>query len=534
MKIIGKALIPLVLVAAVLTSCNSSITTRTSQTDVMETAMSVETAVVKTQLAIPTSTLLTPSPIPFGSPTAIPDPYSVTIITPNPDQQVYTDPAGWYSVNFPADMTPTDKPNSFSRQGGFFETGYLPELGYMSNSTSVCGWVANIEFESQQSIIDWSSVYLSLPKSYPRCSVSTETGDWKYEIYENPGAKPEHRFIYLKSGKTYPSANPVQTVFSWLKPVGNTLYEPNLIPLSPEEIAMWGNTAPILQSASVTEYALPTEAQAGPSEEMLLHFVPEEMLPKWTVNETNASYKAPTIEEQLKPLGFELKPDETYIGLKQLFRDGRLLFDHVTGVSDVYTFATNSEPIMAFVVNTAGTGGNYYNSFLIQNDAVNEWDYNHQDPRFAPISYQGEPLWLKATKDFHHIQIIKSNREVVYSFAIYTEPIYSTDRFAAWNDHWILAARNFLIQDGEIVNEKLGFQEIFSWNLIEDKPIYLFRKGPRIGFSYDGKILPLEYQDIAHHFCCGLASNNPYVGDDAVHFFGIRDGVWYYVVVKIK
>jgi len=97
-----------------------------------------------------------------------------------------------------------------------------------------------------------------------------------------------------------------------------------------------------------------------------------------------------------------------------------------------------------------------------------------------------------------------------------------------------LAARDFLIQDGEILNEKLGFQEIFSWNLVDDKPVYLFRKGPRIGFSYDGKILPLEYQEVGHHFCCGFSSNNAYVGEDAAHFFGKRAGVWYYVVVKFE
>ena len=59
-------------------------------------------------------------------------------------------------------------------------------------------------------------------------------------------------------------------------------------------------------------------------------------------------------------------------------------------------------------------------------------------------------------------------------------------------------------------------------------------KGPRIGFSYDGKILPLEYQEVGHHFCCGFSSNNPYVGEEAAHFFGNRAGVWYYVVVKFK
>ena len=34
--------------------------------------------------------------------------------------------------------------------------------------------------------------------------------------------------------------------------------------------------------------------------------------------------------------------------------------------------------------------------------------------------------------------------------------------------------------------------------------------------------------------CCGFSSNNPYVGEEAAHFFGKRAGVWYYVVVKFE
>ena len=534
-KIIGKSIILLFLFVVMLTSCSGfTAPPATSPTDAIETAILITgTAVVKTQAAIPTDTPL--FIIPFYTPTPIPGAYA--IIPPNPDQQVYLDPDGWYSVNFPTDMQATDKPNSFSRQGNFFETGYLPELGYMSTALSVCGWLANVEFESQQSIIDRSNEFSSLPRSYPRCSVSTNDtlgSTSNYAIYENPGANPEHRFIYIKTGKNYPSANSVETAFSWLKPIDETRFEPEFAPISSEETSLWENTAAMLRDVSITEYVLPPEGQVGPSEEMLLRFVPEAMLPNWVVDKPNIPYKETPIEDQLKPLGYELKADETKTGWKQLFRDGRLMFDYVVAVSNVYTFSTDSGTITAFTVDTRGTGGEYYNRFLIQNDTVNKWEYNHQDPRFEPILYQGELLWLKATKDFGHVQIMKSDQQVVYSFALYTEPIYSVSRFRTWNGHWSLAARDFVIQDGEILNEKFGFQEIFSWNLVDDKPVYLFRKGPRIGFSYDGKILPLEYQDVGHHFCCGFSSNNPYVGEDTAHFFGKRNGVWYYVVVKFK
>ena len=148
--------------------------------------------------------------------------------------------------------------------------------------------------------------------------------------------------------------------------------------------------------------------------------------------------------------------------------------------------------------------------------------------------YQDELLWLKVNEDWNRVQVRKSNQDVVYSFSVYTEPLYSTTKFTTWNKHWIWAARDFLIQDGEILNEKLGFQEIFNWRLIENKPAFLFRKDGRLGFSYDGKIIPLEYQNIARYMCCGYAINNPSIGDDSAHFFAEREGVWYYVVVQFR
>ena len=101
-------------------------------------------------------------------------------------------------------------------------------------------------------------------------------------------------------------------------------------------------------------------------------------------------------------------------------------------VSDFYKFSTEAGPITTFIVTTMNKReSSDFSSYIIQNDVVSEWEYNHQDPGFGPILYQGEVLWLKASKDFNHIQVLKSNRDVVYSFAVYTEPLYSTSRFSS-------------------------------------------------------------------------------------------------------
>lgn len=464
-------------------------------------------------------------------------------ITPKPDQQVYTDPEGWYSVNFPANLGPTDKENRFSKESSFFETGYLPDMGYMSSAQNVCAWLANVtEEEPENFVVNFMS------SGHVECSISTKPDVSRqviYEIFENPKADIAHRFVYVKTGWYSPGIVPgstFRTDFSWLQPINDAKYEPKLSPVTREEITEWGKIAPILQNISVTEYALPPGS--NPYQEMLVSSLPDEALPDWARKDYSASKtKTPEPEKMtLMTLGYELETEMIKISSgqyprKRLYRDGRLLFDYIFDVSEIYSFSTEEGILTAFVVVTRNIEGGQYHAFLVQNDAIIEWDDSHQDPPFAPILYQGKPLWLKVNKDWQHVQVVKSDSEslkIIYSFSVYTEPMYSTKEFVSWNGHWVWAARDFLIQDGEILNERLGFQEIFQWKLIDDKPAYLFRKDGRVGFSYDGKIIPLEYQEVARYMCCGYSVNNPSLSDDSAHFFAERNGIWYYVVLKFR
>ena len=239
MKIISKAIFPLLLIATMLTSCGSFMSPpRTNPTVAMETAMYVaQTEVAKTQISIPT---VTPLPFLDGQATATPGPDSYLSPVPsNPNQQVYVDPEGWYSIYFPADMKPTDKPNSFLGPDGFFETGYLPELGYMSRAIMVCAWLANVELKPEESTIEW---YLSdRDPSSSRCSVLTkENGlSTEYKIFENPAADSEHRFVYVKIVKYPAGNNKAMASLVWLKPIHMTKFESILAPVSPEEISLW-------------------------------------------------------------------------------------------------------------------------------------------------------------------------------------------------------------------------------------------------------------------------------------------------------
>ncbi|MBI5951645.1 MAG: hypothetical protein HY865_08305 [Chloroflexi bacterium] len=497
MKIISETTILAFLIATLLISCNSLIAApRTQPTVAMETAMSfVETKVAETKAAIPTVT-----------PTTTPEPTVVPFPT-KPAQQIYTDPEGRYTITFPADWKPTDKPNSFSGEDDFFETGYLPNMGYVTRDLTVLAWLANVEHKPEESGIYWMETGAVSTKSS-----SGETIN--YVIHETPLADPAHRFIYVKTGKepaTYVYNDYGGVSFSWLEFAYKEKSYTNAVPLSAEETRFWANSIPMPSNISVTEYALPPEAE----NKILRDFVPEEALSKRKVNPTIT----PTPRKvTLKELGYEIND-------LQLYRDGRLLFDHVTHVSDIYTIPTDSGPITAFIVQ-ADLGNQ---NFLIQNDAISTFG-GYAVYTSAPILYEGELLWARMQSG---VEVKKSNGEVIFNFRVPSIPNHYPS-FRAWNSHWILEVENFVIQDGEILNQKLGYQEIFKWGLVKDKPTYFFRKVSKVGISHDGQILPIQYDDVKHGLCCGAAMDNPSVGSDSMSFFGKRDGVWYYVVVEFE
>jgi len=448
-------------------------------------------------------------------------------IVPEPrrEEQVYTDPAGWFSVIYPGDFEPTNLENRFSKDNRYIEFGYLPDLGNVAGIDNVCAWIANVfEEDPEDWIVDWFN-------RSDNCSIKTIEElprQIKYQVFYNPNSDPRHRYVYVKTA-WYEC--PVGTKFTWLNP-GDHKYIQELPPINSDLLTDWENIAPILDNVTITEYMLP--AGSNPYGEMLISTLPEEAKPVWargtsSPSDHNASEESPA-DNILESLGYEMKYPDGVTGYGQLFRDGRLLFDPVWKIF-TYKFDTDTETIYAVeVILEYGKD----EAYLILNDAIHQWSYSHQDPGFPPVFYQDEVLWIRADEEWDHVQIINSDQEVKFSFAIYSEPMHSTRNFLNWNGHWVWVLRDFVIVDGEILNQVLGFQEIFYWVLIDDKPTYFFRKDGRVGFSFDGKIYPLEYQNIAVYMCCGYAVNNPSIENNSVQFFAERAGVWYYVVLDFQ
>jgi hypothetical protein len=90
-----------------------------------------------------------------------------------------------------------------------------------------------------------------------------------------------------------------------------------------------------------------------------------------------------------------------------------------------------------------------------------------------------------------------------------------------------------IIQDGELLNERYGYEEAFGFQLLQGKPFYYFKREGRIDYSYNGKEFPLGYTNIHHYGCCSAGAANPKVFPDLVAFFAQRGEKWFYVEMGV-
>ncbi|MDD5369938.1 MAG: hypothetical protein PHQ40_12695 [Anaerolineaceae bacterium] len=86
-----------------------------------------------------------------------------------------------------------------------------------------------------------------------------------------------------------------------------------------------------------------------------------------------------------------------------------------------------------------------------------------------------------------------------------------------------------VVQDGVLINQRDGVQEVFGFQLLKDQPFYFYKKSDQIKVAYAGENYPIGYDDIPHYGCCSSAALNPIQAKNMVAFFARRNTTWYYV-----
>ena len=125
---------------------------------------------------------------------------------------------------------------------------------------------------------------------------------------------------------------------------------------------------------------------------------------------------------------------------------------------------------------------------------------------------------------------VKRDRKTVYGFSVDEfNPADTIQRFTSHGGLWILEYDNNVIINGVNIGEKNGYSKVFSYSRIGGKPFYFFEKDGKTRMSYDGRVLPNEYDDVIHYKCCEPANFNVGRSDSMVWFYALRGGFWYYV-----
>jgi hypothetical protein len=146
--------------------------------------------------------------------------------------------------------------------------------------------------------------------------------------------------------------------------------------------------------------------------------------------------------------------------------------------------------------------------------------------------------------------IVKLNGEEIYRVNIGPgSPVTALRGLWVYDDHWVLEtvhatlheennivdtqAIGQISQDGELLNTRYGYDEMFGFQLMAGRPFYFFRQNGKLGFSYDGQVVAAGYDEIPHYHCCSSGALNPVRAMNMVAFFAQRENAWYYVEIGV-
>jgi hypothetical protein len=146
--------------------------------------------------------------------------------------------------------------------------------------------------------------------------------------------------------------------------------------------------------------------------------------------------------------------------------------------------------------------------------------------------------------------IVSRNEEEVYRIPVGgASPIPALRGLWVYDEHWMMEtvyvnnqqdgneitswAVGQITLDGELLNDQYGYDEAFGLQTIHGRPFYFFRKDGTIDANYDGREIPLGYDEIPHYNCCSASTLNPMIAQNMVAFFARRSSDWYYVEIGV-
>jgi hypothetical protein len=432
---------------------------------------------------------------------------------------VYADPAGQFRLHLPAGWAPAAEPGSFLAGSGLLQTGYLPEMAYMGSVHRVCERLANTPQGPARLVLLHPLLQTDACLLVPLPEMST---DQARLVIANPNGAPQERYIYLEVSKREIEA--AAAAFELVHPpqAGDPFPYPSG-PLRPEDQEFW-QTPRRLPDGGLTmiEYRVVSAELDSPTHFEFLERIPAEVL------EAQAALRHSTrrlvLERSnalLEPFGYRLEAqDSAEMELYRLYRGDELVFSDLSYFWPASVNASGSD--FALLVERFNRG-----YLLVRKDGLENWDMAQR--QFLPPVFVGEELVLAGWDAERQLVQLHTKDGAFWSFGVAQMVAQPLKGLWSWQGCPLVEVDGFLVHCGEVLNDRLGYDEIFGWQLLAGEPYYYFRKGPRVGISYAGQVLPVHYDEVIHYRCCEPSAFNNSGNEAIAWFYGLRDGTWYYV-----
>jgi hypothetical protein len=188
---------------------------------------------------------------------------------------------------------------------------------------------------------------------------------------------------------------------------------------------------------------------------------------------------------------------------------------------------------------------NTYKRYLVSEEKIESIDFSpfySSLGHISTVAFLGDDL-IELAYDQNYLagagyslglQVLR-NGELIFTYTVLPpNPASGPVRgLYVYENHWYLEVADVLIRDGIVLNEESTASEIFSFHFLNEKPFYFFRQEKDIRISYNGETLPIQYQQVIHEtMCCSGGMVNMTLAQDALGFYALRDGNWYYVVIS--
>lgn len=210
------------------------------------------------------------------------------------------------------------------------------------------------------------------------------------------------------------------------------------------------------------------------------------------------------------------------------------------GLERLVVSESGKDAALIVVDASSGTKGT---KFLVRNGSITPWEtvpvwmqwsqIRHLEQ--APIFIGDDLLTLDRTEKAGAMSLdvrrfdARRGKAVVHTMSIPTWLENPVKGFWTFEGHWVLEVAGQVFVDGKSLHEKGEYSEVFDWAVVGGRPFYFFSRKGHFGMSYDGKDLPLEYDELLHGNCCSLGGYDPSFNPSLVRFHARRGEAWYFV-----